>query len=522
MASSLVTRTPPPGRLLRRPGALLALALTLVLSLLVMAPQPAQAVAPHSVSVTDTTGEVDPELLQARLRDVDFREQVDLAVVVLDVTEYGSDPSQDTALNDAVLAHARDTAPELLSEDGEHWAEGTVVLALDPANRHLGTYGGEDVALDEAGFEAVQDAMRDHAAHENWSDALEAGTQKYAGLLDRPWWQHPAALVAAALVVGVALVLGGAALVGRRTARRHVEASLPRYRDVQQRRARTEAAARALPPSSPYARAAMVTHEDFLRRLQKAKEMHDRLPAPERRSWTWGLTEAQRKLARSFEGTVRHLDDADDDLLATSDLLRRTGSWRTAWERELRPLRDSLSAGQGALPEEADASAQEAAAAAEVRELSGDIATELDTLTAQLETEAIDPDSALERLDTLTRELSAAVSRLQDGRIARIADDDEERELLQGAAADVQERGYRSVRGRRHALEHGTTDSAGSTDSAGVFWALSPLLWYSSWSTQSATALETHRGPAATGGGSTTGYSPAAGGFSGAGSSSRF
>lgn len=526
MASSLVTRTPPPDRLLQRSGALLALILALVLALQVMPPQPAHAAPPSSVTVTDTTGEVDPELLQARLKDIDFREDVQLAVVVLDVTEYDSDPAQDTALNDAVLAHARDTAPELLSEDGEHWAEGTVLLALDPTHRFLGTYGGEDVALDEGGFEAVQDAMRDDAADGRWADALEAGTQKYAGLLERPWWRHPAVMTVAAVVVGVVLVLGGGALAGRRTARRRADSALSRYEDVQQRRVQTDAAARSLPTTSPYAQSVLVAHQEFQQRLEKVEEMHDRLPAPQQRGWAWGLAGTERKLARSFEGTVRHLDESDDDIIATSDLLRRSGSWRTAWERELRPLRDSLSALEGALAgelageedteDEGGVSEQEAAAAAEVRELGGDIAVELDSLTDQLETDRIDPDSALERLDTLTRELSAAVTRLRSGRISRMASDDEERELLEGAAADAEERGYRSVRGRRHALEHEATDSAD------VFWTLSPLLWYSDWSTQSATALETHRNPSAASSGSTTGYSAAAGGFSGAGSSSRF
>ena len=66
MSSPTVTSPLPPRRFLRRAGVMLVLTLALVMSLL-LAPQPAQAAPPHSVSVTDTTGEVDPELLQARL-----------------------------------------------------------------------------------------------------------------------------------------------------------------------------------------------------------------------------------------------------------------------------------------------------------------------------------------------------------------------------------------------------------------------------------------------------------------------
>ncbi|APX31469.1 hypothetical protein BH708_00565 [Brachybacterium sp. P6-10-X1] len=486
MSSSNETFPPPRRRSLRRAGTLLALILALVATLL-LAPQPAQAVPPSTVSVTDTTGEVDPELLQARLTEVDFRREVDLKVVVLDVTEYGSDPAQEAPLGDAVAAHARDADPELLSEDGEQIAEGTVILALDPAHELHGAFAGDDVALEASGAEAVEDAMEENAEDGQWADALEAGTQKYAELLDRPWWQHPVLRASVAIVVGALVVLSGAALLGRRIARRRVDEALPRYHEMQQRRTRTEEAARALPPSSPYARAALVAQEDLLRRQDTAEQLHERLPAAEARSWTWGLAGSQRKLARDLASTVRDLEDADDDLLATSDLLRREGIWRTAWERELRPLRDSLSALGRALPEEADRSEQEAAAAADVRELGRDIAGELDTLTADLEAERIDPDSALERLDTLTRELSAAAARLQGARIDRLAADDEEREVLRQCAGEVEERGYRSVRGRRHALERD------SSEVGEVFWTLSPLLWYSSWSTRSASALETHR-----------------------------
>ncbi|MDN5685702.1 MAG: DUF5129 domain-containing protein [Brachybacterium sp.] len=508
------TATSPPRRSLRRVGVMLVLTLALMMSSL-LAPQPAQAAPPHSVSVTDTTGEVDPELLQARLTETDFRTEVDLAVVVLDVTEYGSDPAEATALNDAVVTHARDADPELLSGDGEQVAEGTVILALDPAHELVGSFAGGDVALDESGTETVRDAMEGDAEDGRWADALETGTQKYGGLLDRSWWQHPVLRAAAAIVVGAGVILAAAALYGRHTARRRVEAALPRYREVQQGRARTEESARTLPSSSPYARAALAAQEDFRRRLEAAEQLHERLPAPPERTWTWGLAGSERSLARSFESALRQLDEADDDLLATSDLLRRDGVWRTAWERELRPLRDSLSALGGALPEESDRSEQEAVASADVRELGGDIAVELDTLTTDLEAERIDPDSALERLDTLTRELSAAVARLQDARIDRLAADEEEREVLRRSAGDVRERGYRSVRGRRHALER---DASQVGD---VFWTLSPLLWYSSWASRSASALETHRGSAGTGTSSTAGDSPAADGFSEAGSSSR-
>lgn len=97
-----------------------AAAVLVLLSMLLMMPAPALASPPASITVTDTTGAVDPEHLQDSLVEADFRRDVDLVVLVLDITDFGFDPSEDTALNDSVLAHARESAPELLSADDDH------------------------------------------------------------------------------------------------------------------------------------------------------------------------------------------------------------------------------------------------------------------------------------------------------------------------------------------------------------------------------------------------------------------
>lgn len=506
------------------PAALAAAALVALLSLLVMLPAPALADAPRSVSVTDTdaTGRVDPEILEGRLAKVDFRREVDLAVLVLDITDYGFDESEDTALNDAVLAHARDAAPDLLAPDGDHWADGTVIIALDPENRFVGTYAGEDVKLGDDGFEAVQEAMRDHASEDDWDGSLQAGAEKYADLLDRPWWQHPAALVSGLVALGVAALTALSFLGLRRAARRRVDESLPRLEDVQAKRRLTDAAARTLPVDSVYAQAALADHETYREKLDEAEQLRAQIPTPHERGWGWGLKGPQRTLARDLESTVTYLDDIDDDIIGTNDLLHRLGDWRSAWDRELKPLQDSIDSLDDALADGEDVSSEEAAAAADLREMGGDVAQEMQTLTTQLEADQIDPDSALQRLDTLTTELSAAVAALQRLRISHLAADDDEAEVMReatfGADLEHEDQGYRSVRGRRHELDAAASGSSGSSD---TFWHLSPLLWYSTWHHEADSDLESHRNPSSSGG-STSGYSAASGGFSGAGSSSRF
>lgn len=494
----------------------LALGALLLLALSVLVPAPAHAAPPRTVSLLDTTGSLETSALESELAEVDFRTEVDLVVLVLDVTDHGYSASEDTALNDAVLDHARTSAPELLSPDGQHFADGTVILALDPGNRFLGTYAGEDVKLGENGFTAVQEAMTEDAQDGQWNAALQAGAEKYADLLLRPWWQHPGLLVAGALIVGGA-VLSVLSLIGlRRAARRRVDQSLPRYQDVLTKRTLTDAAARTLPTTSPYAQAVHQDHEEYGQRIAEAERLHTELPGPEHRLWSWGFASSHRELAREFEKTVSTLDDTDDAIISAADLLHLMGDWRTAWQRELDPLQDSLSGLEEVIATREEMSEAEWKAATELVELGGDATDEIESLTAQLEADQLDSDSALERLDTLTRELSAAVRRLQEVRIADVADDDGEVEVLREAADDVDfvdEDEYSSLRARRHRLESGNSGND-------QFWSLSPVLWYSSWHHESTSALDAHRNPSSASGGSTSGFS--SGGFSGAGSSSRF
>jgi uncharacterized membrane protein YgcG len=336
-ASSTVDRS----RTLRR---VLVTALLLLLALPALLPAPARAVPPESVLVSDTTGSLDEGPLAERLAVVDFRREVRLVVLVLDVTEHGASPSRDTALNDAVLDRARTDDRSLLSADGSVWADGTVILALDPENRFLGTYAGEDVKLDEDGFEAVQEAMREPARGSEWSEAIEAGAEKYADLLDRPWWQHPAALLVAAVAAVGAAIAVLSTLGLRSRARRRTDLALPRHDEVLAQRAVTDAAARTLPELSPYARAAVLAHESYAEGLAEAERLRAELPAPQERGWAWGLRGGERSTAARFARVVETLDDTDDDILAAADLLHRMGQWRSAWERELEPLRDSLEA----------------------------------------------------------------------------------------------------------------------------------------------------------------------------------
>lgn len=478
------------------------------------------AVLPAEVTIDDRADAVDDEALAERLAAVDFRREVDLAVVVIDVTELDIPASRDTALNDAVLAHAQQERPEWM--DGDTWADGRVIIALDPANRILGTYGGEDVKLSEGGFENVQDEMREPAQDGDWEGTLVAGAEEYAQLLDLPWWQTTAAVGGAFAALGAAgaTVLG--IIVGRRNARARVASTRPAWERVLADRAQTDAAARTLPAHSPYAEAVLDRHRTYLGGIEEAEQLDQQIPAT--LPWAWGLRGPQRRASKDFSRRVERLDAIDDDIIAANDLLHRIGNWRSAWEREQAPLRDSLEAVEGALMrsegDHAERSPKEQEAVDALREQCDRTESEMNRLTRQLEQDQITPDAALERLDSLTAELSERAMAVRELGISRMAESEGEVELLRDASVYVEdeEEYNRTLRARRH--QRLVADGAPGAAEGDVFWHISPVLWLTTWQTEATSELESHRNPSSSSGGSTSGYSSSS--FSGAGSSSRF
>ena len=79
-----------------------------------------------------------PDLL-AGIEDVRFHEPTTVAVF----THRGGEEAltDDRALNDAVLEHARENRTDWLSEDEQTWADGLYVFAVDPEGRLVGLTG---------------------------------------------------------------------------------------------------------------------------------------------------------------------------------------------------------------------------------------------------------------------------------------------------------------------------------------------------------------------------------------------
>jgi hypothetical protein len=505
--------------------ALLLILLALLALLAPLAATSALAAPPASVEIDDQQSIIeDPDALSQRLDRVSFRDgsgPVELKVLTLDIAEQGADPRADEGMNDAVRDAARAQHPEWI--DGEKWADGLVILAIDPDNRKVGTYAGEDVKLSDGGFEDVQEAMKDDAADTAWADSFAAGAQKYADLLGRPWWQGPGAIIVAFLAL-IALVTGAVAALARGAgSRRRVRHARERHEDVRTKRMETDQAASRIPRDSAYGATILADVQDYRDAVEEAERTAAELPAHP--GPLWGIGRGTARRAREYETSVGVADTADDTIIGAASLLARSGDYRSAWQEERRPLDESLAAVEqtiadvldpdgpdGDAPEdEHEDGAASSRAAADLRDEAQSVSRDLEEVSQQYLEGGISPDDALERLDELTERLSLASERLREEVVGSRAEDDEEAALMRDAEPEEFAAEFpTSVRGRQFA-RHPQDYVSG--------YSLSPVLWTGAWYTGAHTALDSHRHPD-TAAGSTSGYT--GGGFSGAGSSSSF
>lgn len=498
-------------RPLTRPAPSLAVLLTalLAIAVAVLAPAPAaHAMPPASVQVLDTVDVVeDDQSLTTRLEGVDLRESVDLVALTVDVTDHGASTGNDRALNDAVLELARSEHPGWIS--GDTWADGLVVIAIDPENRLVGTYAGEDVKLSDGGFEDVQDAMKDPARDGEWADALTAGAEEYAALLGRPWWQGPGPIIGAVL----ALVAAGAAVIaalarGARS-RSTVRTARERHEDVRAKRRETDQAAARIPRHSTYGATILADVEDYRRAVDGAETIEHDLPA--RPGPLWGIGAASAAQAKEYRDAVAVADAADDTIIGAAQLLGRTGDHRGAWQEERRPLDESLAAVEDTIREAGLGADEPSAAADGLRATAREVAGELEDVSRDYLAGTRSPDECLAQLDALTERLAVASGRVREEVIGIRATDEDEAGIMRDAGPEGFVSEFpTSVRGRR-AARHPQDYAADYT--------LSPVLWTGAWYSGATSALDVHRNPPSSSG-STSGYS--GGGFSGAGSSSSF
>lgn len=165
-------------------AAALALLLFPLTPVRAQAPAPAPAPAPAQtveVGITDRAGVLSPgdqDLLRTETERIAFPPQV-ARVEYLVFDDDGDN------LNDTTERFAQAERPDLVAQDREKWAPGTLIVANDTEARDVGIYCGDDVcaALDlfEGGhLDGSLEAMKDPMRRENHAVGLLAGAQAAA------------------------------------------------------------------------------------------------------------------------------------------------------------------------------------------------------------------------------------------------------------------------------------------------------------------------------------------------------
>ncbi|MGD6980883.1 MULTISPECIES: DUF5129 domain-containing protein [Citricoccus] len=497
---------PRPGR---RPIAVAPLLgpLLLALGLIAAAPAallvtaaPVHAVPVQELILADEAGVIHEPTLRAGVEGVSFHEPT--TVVVL--TERGT---ADSDFNERVLAYARENHPEWISPDGQKWADGLFLFAVDPDGRHVGTYFGEDRKVSTSVQEDIQEDTKDLLADAQWTDAAVQGVRSAAAVMNRPWYRSPALWISGAAAVAAG---GGAAIAAaavRRSRRRTTRELLGRGRaafaSVSMDLQATELNARTVPTGSRYGAMVLERYRTFHDRYVHAAAENDRLAGIEDRRLH---RREHRDAVEEFTRTAEALDALDDTVVDSNTFLNLQHGWPDAWDRQTAPLREDL-AEIDRLDGPDNPDGPPPAATAPLRSFRVEAEQELQRLGASLAEGAVTPDDALDALAALRSRLTDLLQDAATSGIAAAAASDAERTLMAQALEAERER---SPKRPGSILD--------TVHQPGWFW--TAVAFQHGYRT--GVDQVTHAREQAAQSSASTGYGASGGSFSGAGSSSRF
>ncbi|QFG68081.1 DUF5129 domain-containing protein [Ornithinimicrobium pratense] len=431
-----------------------------------------------------------------------FHEPTDVAVF----THRGGAAAltDDRALNDAVLAHARESRTEWLSGDEQKWADDLYIFAVDPEGRLVGTYFGENRAVDEEAQMAIQDATKDDLGAGRWTEGAIVGVEEAADRMNAPFMRTTGGITVA--TVGSLAVLGGAGTwlgVGLHRARRSRAARAEgdeRMANVVRDYETTELHARLIPEGSRYGGLMLRRYDEYQQGFRELTDLgNEARSIPERH---YNRADSLERLT-AYRDKARELDRLDDVIADTAALLNRDQAWPLAWQRQESPVREDLGRVGPMLDSDEMEDVRGRPEAQELREFASRALTRLDQLRGDLESRAVSPDDALDELRQMRDELSGCLDKLA-GAVTEGLDAMSERKLMEHAMS--RERGL-----RRHEPTILSTTNP--------MWTWYTVAAFTNGHSRGTSEVEQARAPSS--GGSSSGYS-GGGSFSGSGSSSRF
>ncbi|WP_104104284.1 DUF5129 domain-containing protein [Arthrobacter sp. 08Y14] len=478
--------------------------LLLVLITLTGGAAAAAAVTPDEVIVEDTAGVLDSNTLLPALENIEFREPTTVAVY----TYNGPADNEDgTVLNAEVLRFARAEHPEWLSEDGQKWADGLFIFALDPTGRWTGTYYGEDrkISLDQQ--EDIRSETNELFAEANWTEGTIAAVEEAAKLINRPWYLSRGAIIGF-IVAGVAAAGSVVTYVvvrrNRRTKNRKLltEADAS-YSSVTRDLDATEVNANTIPDDSSYGSRVLEEYRTFMTRYNKATALNNAAHALSDKDL---MNRSSTVTVEEYADAALELDGLDDVIADTNALLNKAPGWERAWDRQTDPLQEDLGRLDDLL-EGKDAVAGDSATARALLAFRRQTREDLAAAATELAEDRITPEQALDRIKAAREKLSDLLDKHAQTVISAQAKTDSERKLMQ------KELDKASAPGRRdRSYRPGIVDTA-----------FPAYFYYSvgSFNTgiqHGTSSVESARSSAS----GSTGYGGSGGSFSGAGSSGRF
>ena len=459
----------------------------------------ALAVPPSDVVVEDRAGVLDRNTLLPAVQRIEFYQPTKVAVYTYNGTAADN-------LNEEVLRFARAQHPDWISPDGQKWADGLFIFALDPVGRHVGTYMGEDRKVSLEQRDDIQNASKDLLRDAQWTEGTIAGIKRGAELINQPWYRSTAFLVAAWSTAGAAVAgLGTWLLVRWRTrvaCRREIARGDANYANVSMDLQVTELNASTIPESSRYGSTVLEKHRTFLARYNAAAELSNRAHALTPRELG---RRSSLRLARQYADAAAELDALDDVISDTNALLNRGSIWPTAWDRQLAPLRNDLAGIEGLLRKRHGEG--DSATAASLRSFRDRSQRDIEDWTAQLADGSISPETALDRLRDARTELSELLKSHADTVIAGFARSEREAQLMHREMEQAQDG---TGKKQRRSYE---PSILGTVYPSYYFFSVPT---FNSGFSSGVSSVSTARG------GGTTGYGGSGGSFSGSGSSSGF
>ena len=473
-----------------------------VAALLLLTGAPAaQAVAAADIVVEDTAGSLDSKSLIPAIEEVNFNEPTKVVIY----TRAG-DPNDN--LNEEVLRFAREAHPEWLSSNRQEWADSLFIFALDTSGRQVGTYFGEDRKVSPGQRDDIQESTKELLREAQWTDATIAGVERAAQLMNRPWYKSPVLYISTGILVVTGGISLGSTLAVRRIYRNRSKKALQTantsYANVSMDLEVTELNAKTINSSSRYGSLVLEKYRGFMvayTQLTKQSHAAEALTTKDLNNKRTAL------LLEKFAKKATELDRLDDVIADTNMLLNMGSGWGAAWDRQLVPLREDLTAIQQLLADK-DSDPQSASALALSR-FESLTAIQMDKWAADISSGELTPEDALDKIAASREELTELLKQHSETMIKKYAKTTKEAELMRTAM------GSADASKASGASEHSIL---GTVYPSTRFWSVIGL---TSGFRAGRSSVQESRSPSASSGGS-TGYGSSGGSFSGSGSSSRF